>query len=49
MAGPGAEKTAATFMGWGVSGSHERESINFCVHSGVSSVVRELPVRPSPE
>ena len=46
--GPGAAETAATFVDSGVSESHER-SIKFCVHSGVSSAVRELPVRLSPE
>ena len=42
----GAAKTASTFMG---SGSHERRTIKFFVHSGVSSAARELPVRLSPE
>ena len=47
---PGAAETAASFMGSGVSRSHERRSIKFCLrHSGVSSAVRELPLRSSPE
>ena len=36
-------------MGAGVSGSHERRSIKLCVHFGLSSAVRELPLRSSPE
>ena len=32
--GPMAAETAAIFMNSGISGSHERRSIKFCVHSG---------------
>ena len=50
MTGPGTAETAASFMGSGVSESHERRSIKLPFrHSGVSSAVRELPVRSSPE
>ena len=38
---PGAVGPATTFMSSGVSGSHERRSIKFCVHSGLSSGPRE--------
>ena len=45
-----AAETAASFMGSGVSGSHERRSIKFRLrHSGLPSDVRELPLRSSPE
>ena len=48
--GPGAAETAAaSFMGSGVSGSHER-SIRFRLrHSWMSSAARKLPLRSSPE
>ena len=48
--GPGAAGTAVSFMGSGVSGSLERRSIKFRLrHAGVSSAVKELPHRSSPE
>ena len=47
---PGAAETAASFIGSGVIGSLERTSIKFHFrHSGVSSAVKELPLRSSPE
>ena len=45
--GPG---TATTFMGPGVSRSHEKRNISKSsskVHSGVSSAVRQLPLHSS--
>ena len=48
--GSGAAETAASVMGSGVSGSHEGRSIKFRLcYSGVSSAVRELPLRSSPK
>ena len=50
MTGPGAAETAASFIGSEVSESHERKSTKFLLrHSGVSSAVKELPIRSSPQ
>ena len=49
MTGPGVEETAASFMGLGVSQSHGKWSIKFCLrHFGASSAVRELPLHKTP-
>ena len=48
--GPRAAETPVSFMGSGVSGLRERRSIKFRLrHTGVSSAVRELPLRSFPE
>ena len=49
MTGPGVAETAASFMGLGVSQSHGKWSIKFCLrHFGASSAVRELPLHSTP-